>query len=161
VASDRCTPPAVECPQTDHNVYAMSQATAPIRQYGGNRVLHNVLPVDVSGAVPQVGPGFLHTAPHRDVRAHVHTVTLRVALKWAVLDAINALSWYYARHSGFPSISANLALVTGRFESSIRWGDSKFDPRTFGAVCGPLLAHQSGRGVRARLDSSALAAQRY
>jgi len=33
------------------------------------------------------------------------------------------------------------------FESPIRWGYSKFDPRTFVAVCGALLSHQMSRAA--------------
>jgi hypothetical protein len=47
------------------------------------------------------------------------------------------------------------------FESPTRWGFGKFDVWTSGAVRGALLAHQSGRGVRARPDSSAFAPQRH
>jgi hypothetical protein len=48
------------------------------------------------------------------------------------------------------------------FESSTRWGYSKFDPRTFGAVCSPLLAHLSGRGGRwAGPHSSAFAPETH
>ena len=42
-------------------------------------------------------------------------------------------------------------LVRGRplvcFESPTRWGDAKFDPRTFVAVCGLLLSRLLSKGV--------------